>query len=165
MKCNFFTEYNERMSRLKEIIMPLLRSEFEEFEHLFLPAIPLAKSDMIQDIKRTDPTFSIPSSIAEDHDLSIHYVAMRYILKNSSEKKVVDFKKYLYNKDLEDDTIARIAGIFYKRASSVTHNVLGTLSLSEIEMALKLNGIEDASTVTVVKTLYAVKRDRTNELN
>ena len=165
MKCNFFLQKHEREARLKEIMMPLLRGEFEEFEQLHIPAIELSKSDMINDIKQSDSSFSIPSTIAKNEDLSIHYVSMRYILKNSSDSDVQSFKAYVHSKGLGDDFIARVAGIFYKKSSSAIHNVLIPLSLNDIEIGLRANGIENYNYMLVVKSLYAFRRNRASELN
>ena len=104
----------ERLERLKDIIMRLVHSQFEM---LFLPAISLSKKDMIADIKLTDSSFSVPSSIQKDENLSYHYVAFRCILKNLSETKVQDLKNFLQAKNIKDDMIARISSIFHKKAS------------------------------------------------
>lgn len=155
----------ERAENLKHIIMPLLRTEFEEFEQLYLPAIQLSKQDMIQDLKKSCASFSIPSSIAKEEELSLHYVSMMYILKNTTNTRVLTFKNYLNKKDIDDDTIARVSGIFYKKSSATTRNILVDLSIEDVELGLRKNGINDEVKLSVVKAFFAMQRDKFNELN
>jgi hypothetical protein len=145
--------------------MAILREEFADFEKLHLPAIVLSKKDMIKDIQETDPEFAIPSSMMKSHELSIHYVSMRYILKNSQDTDVIEFKNYCYSKNLNDDFIARVSGIFYSKSSNVTHNIVAKLSLKDIEVGLGEHGITDINTVIIVKALFAIRRGKKHELN
>ena len=60
-----------------------------------------------------------------------------YLLIHSTDASVLKFKNYLNSKNIDDDLIARAAGLFYSKSSSTLHNFLRKLTLNEVEDALK----------------------------
>ena len=145
--------------------MPLLVSEFDNFELFYEPAIPLTKDNIVEYLRTSCPEFMMPESITEIYESSlIHYVRFRYILQNSTDKVVVKIREYLNKKGMSDDLICRCVAKFYKETFGRAHNILKDVSLDEIERGLMANGIQSIDMIEVAVAIFAMMTGQEKEL-
>ena len=119
---------------------------------------------MVKELGTSIPGFKIPEPMVKQHELSLHYVRWRYILKNCADKKDIKLIKEILMSVGLDDSIAKRLTIFFEKASDRIHGALKNLTVAEVKKGLIANGMKAKDIINSALTIFAVPKKKQEQL-